>query len=131
MVRVLTTIWFTFISLLGPGVCCCTLRAAGPSPDENDPPAQRSCCCEIPVEDDKPASPAPTHDCPCKRTREVAQASVATNLAVSPIAGYVVAPWPGDPVTTAIIANFRHLAGSRPPSHFTINILYACHILRC
>src|SRR5262245_36721441 len=72
MVRVLLTLWFTFTTLLGPGLCCCLFRAApasagavaAPTPA---PPSCPCCCPERPPEPE-PASPGdgPRPSCPCK-----------------------------------------------------------------
>jgi len=78
MVRAILTFWYTATVLLGPGVCCCSLRTtvvACPSVQHEAKPqkAKRSCCS---TESDSGTSPekAPAkdrspHECPCKHQK--------------------------------------------------------------
>ena len=144
MARALLVVWFTFTSLLGPGVCCCALRAASPATASTaeQTETKRSCCGAVPgqrLNDEGGPCPGCPHkdQCPCKRDRSVAEAlpPSVSQTAFDAVASCMLDRL--DPVTLSetriTIASRLNLATHAPPGQFhsTDDLLYVFHILRC
>jgi len=83
----LTAIWFAFYTLIGPGVCCCTLRANAAEITTSQSPSKtprKSCCGEVTEEQrsgasDRPQHRCPPRECPCRQTKDAAQPAIKAN----------------------------------------------------
>jgi hypothetical protein len=98
MVQFLFTLWFAFTTLLGPGLCCCTLlsNVAAYSVSQQSPtpePARQTkkCChCEgkanLPVPSDKSSDGPhpPGQPCPCKQKSPSCTAQPKTTAVTQP-----------------------------------------------
>jgi hypothetical protein len=145
MMRAFITLWFTIVSLLGPGLCCCTARAARAA--MHDPPAT----CDRPVEacphcasnaapatpGEQPADPGRSAPCPCKQGQSAPPATTAPQsaelgewlrLAVVDLAGAL-------PVTGAGLTPVAADPGGPPPARAPFvssdSLLRVFHLLRC
>lgn len=152
MFRALLTLWYTLSVLVGPAVCCCTVRgaasdlAAAQDKADSKKPA-KSCCC--PTEDSElgcnnsPAQPSKhksPSDCPCKHQPKPDQdrpAPVATSGAeASSQSRAFDAAW-ADAFTlirspTSSLNLRSSLESSGAPSRVSgRDLLAAFHILRC
>ena len=74
------TIWFTITTLLGPGLCCCSIahfvpaiQHDSPAASETTPETSCSCCSHVTTLEkvnDPPAAPHPHKaPCPCKEKK--------------------------------------------------------------
>ena len=155
MARSLLAFWFTFATLLGPSVCCCSpCYAVSCSPTTNSS-AKSACCCapeaepishtesccsqQCPVPPNEPApQPCPADDCPCQPSFEAVPvvvepssneqfAHVLRVLAETPsVLAFWVAPLTLVPDDSPPPTSLRDL-----PFVTTSDLLHVFHILRC
>jgi len=133
MVQYLLTFWFSVTTLIGPGVCCCTLFAPDSSSPSNEVP---SCCqAEKSPTNDKNEPIQPVRDrseCPCKHLK------VATSdkgvLLESVALGRTFDPFATLALTFRISTADHEFRIDCPPTHSPPSgraLLAMYHILRC
>src|SRR5437763_15564510 len=89
MLRIGLTLWFVLTTLAGPGLCCCSLRAAVGTHPATAAPVQapqsgRSCCHrESGPAESAPATPQPQAPCPCKDNHDQPPAVLAAICAAA------------------------------------------------
>jgi len=137
MWKVALTLWFSVVTLIGHGHCCCTDAKTVVSPSaaiqSNDPrPVEKSCCHRsVPApEPEVPTKPIPAKKCPCERT--------ATAAVVSPESSHEVAIdskiFAIETRTTAGAGEVRSTTDSIRIAPFALSgraLLTAYSILRC
>jgi hypothetical protein len=147
MVRVLLTVWYTATALLGPAMCCCSVRSAVDSyhavaHHAEAPTPKRSCCGSEPVD----ASQAPDRpqkdpaDCPCKQKKVDQLPPHLGSAGGSELVGHLrdlgpssfglpfITPLDALPVRAADAHLERAVAGSKPSGR---DLLVAYQLLRC
>ena len=82
------TFWFTIVSLIGPGVCCCSVATAKPTEAAHPPKSAKSCCERLADPPQLPAEqkPEPAKKCPCERVKHEATAPTDEIAATGEIA---------------------------------------------
>lgn len=70
------TFWFTIVTLIGPGVCCCSVAVAKPTESAHPSKTAKSCCERLADPQQMPAEPKPdpAKKCPCERVKHEATA---------------------------------------------------------
>jgi hypothetical protein len=132
MWRYLLILSLSLTTLLGPSLCCCTLgrvlaMASGAASQE---------CCRGGDEAGKGDCPANApHDCPCKKTRNVAAFSDRASLPPVPVhsTGWMLHDWPVDSTVTNAVRVTQHFS-ARDQSLFLpsgVDLIYALCAMRC
>jgi hypothetical protein len=139
------TFWFITYTLLGPGICCCTLSASPATSSavaaSSTKPKPRKCCCQhdkAEGKSDHAPQPCPPNGCPCKRvkadTQGINPAPASNEVSqffrsvlnvfpeVLPTLGLQVFVWTLDAGNSSQIEQ---------PFVTTEDLLRAFHILRC
>jgi hypothetical protein len=88
MSRIALTVWFTFSTLLGPGVCCCSLGLIGKSNtvsanDLSSKPAKSCCGDNLPPcngDHGQKHDPANPSKCPCKHGKQFTDAAPSSGF---------------------------------------------------
>lgn len=77
------TFWFTIVTLIGPGVCCCSVAVAKPTESAHPSKPAKSCCERLAEPQQRPAEPKPdpAKKCPCERVKH--EATALTNEMVT------------------------------------------------
>lgn len=142
MGRFALTLWFTLTTLLGPGVCCCTVASAKPTEAGEHSPTKpvKSCCrdntppcCPDSQHHPEPGTPA---KCPCEKGKQVtALPSAATTSDLSAQLKLVDALFVGLPSSIAfdLFAPSSTPAAQLPSASgpFGRELLAAYSVLRC
>lgn len=132
----LLTFWFTLTTLIGPGLCCCTLRAALPATESIQP---RCSCCEVAAdghsEKSKPDCPD-QEKCPCKRGQCTTESlppsteSTKTTTAIG-LQYWLDAATMSEPFGHGALEVTTLAHAPNRPFHSTDDLLHVFHILRC
>jgi hypothetical protein len=138
VLRWITTLWFAIYSLLGPGICCCTLLASPEKPSEGASKTKKCCCSTEAVGkgSEHPRQHCPPDHCPCKRLKAEAKPLEPVSNLASPFHSSWFELLPDLSNLSASGSSLLNVHDGNPsqlclPFVTTEALLRAFHIMRC